>query len=222
MKRAQLEVGGVYAWRVGKYGGCTPAIVLDDAFGYGNGWAESFYRFTDWRVHRARSVKRVLVAVGLELTTSDGVPRGEKREGYVDGFGWGSAGPWSLEVGGRLWMPCAALPAQLRSTWADHVAAEQERERQEIAAREISRRAEEARRAQQEVEREAREAQRQVDLARRNRIRASNDELLEKRILPTLEDVVGRDLRPNGDAHDSITLTLDDLQRLVSRLEVEA
>jgi hypothetical protein len=103
-----------------------------------------------------------------------------------------------------------------------HVADEQERERRERAQFEIARRAEEARKVQQAIEREAREEQRLADLARRNRIRASNDELLEKRILPTLEDVVGRDLRPNGDAHDTITLTLDDLQRLVARLEVEA
>lgn len=214
MKRTDLVVGEVYAWRQGKYGGCLPAVVLDREFGYANGWAESLYRFPQWEARRSRGTKRVLVAVGYELTLEDGTPRGMKREGYVEGFGWGH-GPWSLEVGGRLWRAHAALPAQLRSTWADHAAAETERKRREAEQWEISRRVEEARKAQQMIDREERERQREIDLARRARIRAYNDERLEQRILPVLEDVLGRDVRPIGDAHDEVVLTLDDLQRIV-------
>lgn len=215
MKRTDLVAGQVYAWKPGKYDGARPALVLDPAVGYFMAGSDSTYHAERWEVRRRSSAGggRFLVAIGFEITGPNLDPHGSSP------FTLGST---RTDLGARRWVAYAALPQQLRSTWSEHAAEQDERRAAEARAFEISRRAEEARKAQQAIEAEAREAQRQVDLARRSRIRASNDELLEKRILPTLEDVVGRDLRPNGDAHDSITLTLDDLQRLVSRLEVEA
>lgn len=190
-----------------------PALVLDPAVGYAQAGTDSLYWFDEWEVRRVRiaGAGRFLVAVGKTI-------RVDENGDVVHYFSGNEA---NLTLEGRSWKPLAALPQQIRSPWAEYVAEETAKREHAAEQRRLSDLVEVERRRVEAIRKAERDAEREVELKRRNRIRAANDELLEQRILPTLVDVVGRDLVPEGDAHDRITLSLDDLQRLVDAVRAE-
>lgn len=194
MKTSLLRCGELYAWKPGKYDRPLPVLVLDPSPGYYVEAGHPSWRVEDLRVARYRTEKRLFVAIGI--------PQADRHAVGVD-------------LADCRWYPFATPPGQIRRPWSEQVAldvAEAERlQRQRVLRAQID--AYNAERAA--VERAEREKARAADLHRRNVARAQNDEYLETRILPTLEDVLGREVGREGDLHDRVTLSLDDLQRIV-------
>lgn len=211
MKRGDLVAGGEYAWRRGRHGDTLRCIVLDVEQHYDSrfDWPYITYRatpawldrrFERWAVWTSRRrSQRVLVAIEV-AEYDDPADRQQQR----------------VQIGTR-WYPYAARGAEIVSTWAaelDRRATEAAQRRLADEARRIAEQQREIARQQRETEYAERARQREIEREQQRKVDAIRAERFEQRIEPVLRELGFAPER----AGDSITLSLDDAERLSALL----